>query len=137
MKQKFFIILLAFLFVVGSFECASADDNMEFETYLVDITTTGPDDSDEEPELPPYTPKKEKCPAAPLFCTISRVDGIQISGVDNADIVSFEILDAYGNTVAVLADEASFIDTLFSLKGDFRIVFRFSDRSLAGWIEIA
>ena len=136
MKQKFFIILLAFLFVAGSFECASANDNMELETYLLDNATTGQDDSAEEPELPPYTPKKEKCPAAPLFCSISKVGGIQISGIENADIVSFEILDAYGNTVAELADEASFIDTLFSLKGDFRIVFRFSDHIMVGWINI-
>ena len=136
MKQKFFIILLAFLFVAGSFECASADDNMEFETYLLDITTTGPDDSAEEQETPIFPTHKGRCPAAPLFCTISRVDGIQISGVDNADIVSFEILDVYGNTVAVLADEASFIDTLFSLKGEFRIVFRLSDHIMLGWINI-
>lgn len=78
----------------------------------------------------------QRMPSLPLFCTISKVGGIQISGVDNTEIVSFEILDAYGNTVAVLADEASFIDTLFSLKGDFRIVFRFSDHIMVGWINI-
>lgn len=136
MKQKFFIILLAFLFVVGSFECASADDNMEFETYLVDITTTGPDDSDEEPKLTPFFPRKERCPAVPLFCSISRVDGIQISGVDNADIVSFEILDAYGNTIALLQDEPSFIETIFSLNGEYRVVFRLNNQTLTGWIMI-
>ena len=45
-----------------------------------------------------HTHKTEWCPAAPLFCFISRVDGIQITGVDTIDIVSFEILDLYGNT---------------------------------------
>ena len=44
------------------------------------------------------THKTEWCSAAPLFCFISRVRGIQISGVDNAEIVCFEILDLYGNT---------------------------------------
>ena len=45
-----------------------------------------------------HTHKTEWCSAAPLFSSISRVGGIQISGVDNAEIVCFEILDLYGNT---------------------------------------
>ena len=136
MKQKFFIILLAFLFVAGSFECASADDNMEFETYLLDITTTGPDDSAEEQETPIFPTHKGRCPAAPLFCSISRVGGIQISGVDNAEIMSFEILDAYGNTVALLQDEPSFIETIFSLNGEYCVVFRLQNKILSGWVKI-
>ncbi|MDE6793074.1 MAG: hypothetical protein K2J48_08340 [Muribaculaceae bacterium] len=134
MKQKILIILLTFLFVAGSFECASADDNMELETYLVDNAATGQDDSDEEPTTP-LIPNKERCPAAPLFCSISKVGGIQISGIDSAEIVCFEILDAYGHTVALLQDEPSFIETIFSLNGEYRIVFRLQNKILSGWIN--
>ncbi|MBD5308807.1 MAG: hypothetical protein HDS10_00025 [Bacteroides sp.] len=72
-------------------------------------------------------------PAVHVFCTISKTHGVQIAGVDNSEIENFKIWDI---TVAVLSDEASFIETLFSLKGEYRIVFRLSNRSLAGWIVI-
>lgn len=78
----------------------------------------------------------QRIPAAPVLCTISKTDGVQIAGIDNSEIESFEIRDGYGNTVAILSEEASFVETLFSLKGEYRVIFRLSDRSLAGWIEI-
>ena len=95
------------------------------ETLSTTLTPENPD-----PE------RGQRMPNIPLFCSISRVGGIQISGIDNAEIVCFEILDAYGNTVAVLADETPFVDTLFSLKGDFRIGFRLSNKTLSGWLSI-
>ena len=132
MAKTIFKLVLMLTFLLSGMGMANADDPDCIDISLYCVKT----DSDSG-DIIEIDPKGPRCPAAPLFCSISKVGGIQISGVENADIVSFEILDAYGNTVAELADEASFIDTLFSLKGDFRIVFRFSDRSLAGWIEIA
>ena len=90
--------------------------------------------SEEPTELNPG--RGQRMPPSPLLCSISRVDGIQISGFENAEIVSFEILDAYGNTVALLQNEPSFIETIFSLNGEYRILFRLNDRILTGWTII-
>ena len=131
MAKTIFKLVLMLTFLLSGMGMANADDPDCIDISLYCVET----DSDSG-DIIEIDPKGPRCPAAPLFCSISKVGGIQISGIENADIVSFEILDAYGNTVAELADEASFIDTLFSLKGDFRIVFRFSDHIMVGWINI-
>ena len=131
MAKTIFKLVLMLTFLLSGMGMANADDPDCIDISLYCVKT----DSDSG-DIIEIDPKGPRCPAAPLFCSISKVGGIQISGIENADIVSFEILDAYGNTVAELADEASFIDTLFSLKGDFRIVFRFSDHIMVGWINI-
>ncbi|MDE5976798.1 MAG: hypothetical protein K2G69_09635, partial [Muribaculaceae bacterium] len=81
-------------------------------------------------------PSRKKTPSAPVMVNVSAKDGLSIPGVDSSEILSFEIRDAYGNTVAILTDEDSFIETLFSLSGEYRLIFRLPGRTLAGWICI-
>lgn len=131
MAKTIFKLVLMLTFLFPGMGMANADDPDCIDISLYCVET----DSDSG-DIIKIDPKGPRCPAAPLFCTISRVDGIQISGIENAEIVSFEILDAYGNTIALLQDESSFIETIFSLNGKYLVIFCLGDRSLAGWIEI-
>lgn len=129
-RASYKIFLLLVLLIIGS-RGISADN-----TESVSISLYTEETDSESGDLLELDPKGPRIPAAPLFCTITKTEGVQITGVDNSEIEGFEIRDIYGNTIAVLSDESSFVDTLFTLKGEYRILFRLSNRSLAGWIQI-
>lgn len=66
----------------------------------------------------------DRMPTRPILCSISIEDGVSFNDGSNPDIISYEIKDADDNTVAVTGDEADFIQTLFSLTGEYVIQFR-------------
>ncbi|MDE6008921.1 MAG: hypothetical protein K2G90_06900 [Muribaculaceae bacterium] len=125
-SKTLFCVIVLFISTLSTAPVKAQDilpeDN---ETLSTTLTLKNPD-----PE------RGQRMPSLLLFCSISKVGGIQISGIENAEIVSFEILDAYGNTVALLQDEPSFIETIFSLNGEYRVVFRLHNCILFGWINI-
>ncbi|MDE5976491.1 MAG: hypothetical protein K2G69_08075 [Muribaculaceae bacterium] len=110
----------------------STGDREPVETWLTEADS----EEEERDEIPINPPAKGRIPSQPHHCHIGQTGGIVIGGVDSSEILSFEIRDTYGNTVAILADEASFIETLFSLSGEYRLIFRLPGRTLAGWINI-
>ena len=63
-------------------------------------------------------------PTRPILCSISVDDGVSFDDGSNPDIVSYEIKDADNNPIAITGDEADFIQTLFSLTGEYMIQFR-------------
>lgn len=63
-------------------------------------------------------------PTRPIPCSISVDDGVSFDDGSNPEIISYEIKDADNNPVAVTGDEADFIQTLFSLTGEYEIQFR-------------
>ena len=65
-----------------------------------------------------------RMPTRPILCSISFEDGVSFDDGSNRDIISYEIKDIDNNTVAVIGDEADFIQTLFSLSGEYVIQFR-------------
>lgn len=73
---------------------------------------------DEDPE------NYHRMPTRPILCSISVDDGVSFADGSNPDIISYEIKDADNNPVAVTGDEADFIQTLFSLTGEYVIQFR-------------
>ena len=126
------LLYAAFLPDVGISAMAKTEGT-DIGTWLIQDYSDSDEDEDEIPLTPP---SRHRIPAKGIYCNISSVDGITIPGMDVSEIVSFEIRDAYGNTVAILTDEASFIETLFYLSGEYRLIFRLPGRTLAGWILI-
>lgn len=63
-------------------------------------------------------------PTRPILCSISVEDGVSFDDGSNTEIISYEIKDTDNNPVAVTGDEADFIQTLFSLTGEYVIQFR-------------
>ena len=123
-------ILILTLALAGYIE-SYADDGSTVSSVLYTI------DADEDlSDLIIINPKGSRIPAAPISCRISMTEGVQISGIDTSLIEVFEIQDVNGIPLAILADEESFIETIFSLQGEYRIIFRLNDRTLSGWVEI-
>ncbi len=101
--------------------------SVDSEEIIINLT--------EEPQLPD-SPRRNRLPAHQFFCLISKSGAVIISGFDSDSITSFEIYDSNGNPLVTVEDEASFIEFLFSMHGEVRIVLRLSNLSLTGWVEI-
>ena len=80
-------------------------------------------------------PKHNRLPQKTLRAIISTY-GIEIPGVDNNDIISFEIYTANGICMGIFSDEMDFIETLFSLSGEYEIRILTDYAVFAGIIEI-
>lgn len=65
-----------------------------------------------------------RMPTRPILCSISVEDGVSFDDGSNPEIISYEIKDADNNPIAITGDEADFIQTLFSLTGEYVIQFR-------------
>lgn len=77
-----------------------------------------------------------RMPTHPILCNISVEDGVTFCDGSDPDIISYEIKDADNNPVAVTSDEADFIQTLFSLTGEYVIQFRTDEYVYYGGICI-
>lgn len=65
-----------------------------------------------------------RMPTRPILCSISVEDGVSFDDGSNTEIISYEIKDTDNNPIAVTGDETVFIQTLFSLTGEYVIQFR-------------
>lgn len=84
-----------------------------------------------------YPPEKGKrIPPRPVWCEISQSTGVLIGGISReSEIISYEIKDAGNdNSIAILCDEFSFMDVLFSLKGEYKIVFMTVASTFQGYV---
>lgn len=71
-----------------------------------------------------------------VTCTVSQENGVEISGTTD-EIISYEIWDATGTVcIAYFTNEEEFVEYLFSLNGDFQLVFFFEDYTLIGEITV-
>lgn len=77
-----------------------------------------------------------RIPSRPILCSISVDDGVSFDDGSNPDIISYEIKDADNNSIAITCDEADFIQTLFSLTGEYVILFRTDQYVYYGSISI-
>lgn len=90
----------------------------------------------EEPEINPnIDPHGKRTNRCPLTGTVST-SGVYIPGVDNNDIISFEIYTSNGICTGIFSEEMDFIETLFSLSGEYEIRVVTEYAMFAGGIEI-
>lgn len=85
---------------------------------------------------PDYDPPIHRSPADAYICSITPENGVEISGTTD-EIISYEIWDATGTVcIAYFTNEEEFVEYLFSLNGDFQLVFFFEDYTLTGEITV-
>lgn len=97
--------------------------------YLVKI-------QDEEPEYEiPTNPVGRRSNRRPLTGEITT-SGVNIPGVENSEIISFEVYDPSGICMGIYSDETDFVNALFSLSGEFEIRFVTDEAAFAGTIEL-
>lgn len=79
---------------------------------------------------------RHRLPSRPILCTIDPDNGITFDAVSEPVIISYEITDVDGISLAVLPTETSFIQTLFSLTGEYGIKLTSSDYIYSGFIAL-
>lgn len=76
-----------------------------------------------------------RMPPRPILCSLSIEDGVTFCDGSNPDIISYEIQDADGKPVAVFSDGADFVQTLFSLTGQFKVRFHSDEYVYYGYVS--
>ena len=77
-----------------------------------------------------------RAPGYPIEATISLDGGVEIQGIDSADILSYEVCDEEGVCLASFADESDFTGFLFSSAGAYMVRFTTDDYIYIGYVEI-
>ncbi len=88
-----------------------------------------------EPKHNESTNTKHRLPSCLIPCVISEA-GVAFQMDCPPEILVYEIADADGNVIASFGDEASFVQTLFSLTGDYTVVFTTAGYVYYGWVSI-
>jgi hypothetical protein len=105
------VLLGVWLFVTFS---AFADTSY---TVMLTPSTSNSNQTSHPSTTTENSPKGHRSLSQPIMCTISEIDGLSISNVDQEDIYVFEIFDENGSCIASCLNEADFIYSLFSLSG--------------------
>ncbi|MDE6859519.1 MAG: hypothetical protein K2J65_03785 [Duncaniella sp.] len=85
---------------------------------------------------PDYDPPIHRFETEAVGCTITRGNGVEISGTTD-EIIAYEIWDATGSVcIGYFTDEEEFVEYLFSLNGEFRIILFYSDCILTGEVSL-
>lgn len=83
--------------------------------------------------------KRQRTPSLPIAYTISQEDGLQImsSSISAEDIIEFEICDIESSDcIFSFSDESTFIETLFTVNGEYQIRLTTSSYELIGYISL-
>lgn len=113
-------LLVAFLILCSYSMVLAWDNGLSVQVSLLSYSTT----SEYEPKPDDDKKNHHRMPTRPILCSISVENGVSFDDGSNPDIISYEIKDADNNPIAVTGDEADFIQTLFSLTGEYVIQFR-------------
>ena len=110
-------ILTLFLIMVSCSIAVAWDTGQSVHVKLLSSSAT----TNTDPKPDESTDVRHRMPTRPILCSISIEDGVSFDDGSNPEIISYEIKDADNNPVAVTGDEADFIQTLFSLTGEYVI----------------
>ena len=121
---KVFLMLL----LVFSGDISSLASPKSISFHLVRV-------AEEEPYVPDLSSGRHRSNRRPLSGEITS-SGVSIPGVEISDIISFEIYDPSGICLGIYSDEMDFVNALFSLNGEYEIVFVTENTTFAGIIEI-
>lgn len=125
-------ILTLFLIMLSCSIAVAWDNGQPVQVMLSTYSDTRINDQEPDESRDVY----HRMPSRPIPCSISIEDGVSFDDGSDPDIISYEIKDADNNPVAVTGDEADFIQTLFSLTGEYVIQFRTDEYIYYGSIGI-
>lgn len=124
MKKKIHnIIIVASLFICSSI-------NGFAETIDVTLTTESQEIENDEHS------KGHRIPPRPICCNIDSEAGTITLSKDIEAVISYEIWDESATAcLAYYADEAAFIDHLFTIPGDYQIRIVTDDYTYTGYVS--
>ncbi|MBD5329386.1 MAG: hypothetical protein HDS03_05825 [Bacteroides sp.] len=103
-------------------------------TIHVSLLRFNSPETDPNPE-PEVRAGRHRSNQRPLYGSISA-DGVSIPGVETSDILSFEIYTPEGFCMGAFAEEPEFIQTLFSLSGEYEIRLITEEAVYIGFVEL-
>lgn len=109
---------------------------MSFSMFGIDLNLTLDLTNQEEHERVEQGNGGRREAPIPILCYIDENTGISFSSDLNLECITFEIQDKSGNIVGIFVDEFDFIEVLFSLQGEYKLVFTTPDYYLTGWITL-
>ena len=125
MKNPIRIFAFAgFMLLVSS---AYAVNNLTYHVTMLRVDTRDDKDTDNR--------KGHRSNRRPITGEITS-SGVNSPGVENSEIISFEIYDLSGICMGIYSAEMDFVNALFSLSGEFEIRFVTDEATFAGTIEL-
>lgn len=128
MKTRRFLTLVSMLLA-----CAVAFASGPGQSVDVNLSSSPVTGQDPKPDE--NTENRHRKPACLIPCVISEA-GVSFRMECPPEILVYEIADTDGNVIATCGDEASFVQTLFSLTGDYTVVFTTAEYVYSGDISI-
>lgn len=90
----------------------------------------------EGPEYPEKNDRGRRQPSMQTECTIDSASGVQFVYGETPEFVSYEILDVTGTIAAAFGDAVSFIETLFTLTGEYQLRLVTDENEYVGWVML-
>ena len=126
-RLKLTYLILAILLPLFA---ATAMAQSSYSLSVVKVPSTS------EPEKNDIPQHGHRTPGCPIEAIISLGGGVEIQGIDSADILSYEVCDEEGVCLASFADESDFTGFLFSNAGAYMVRFITDDYIYIGYVEI-
>ena len=126
-RLKLTFVILAILLPLCA---ATARAQSTYSLSVVKVPSTS------EPEKIDIPQHGHRIPGCPIEAIISLDGGVEIQGIDSADILSYEVCDEEGVCLASFADESGFTSFLFSNAGGYLVRFLTDDYIYIGYVEI-
>lgn len=96
------IILIA---IAALFALKMSASDTQVLVYNIPLHQIANDENDDEKDI-----KNHRSLSRPIFCTISLHEGLYISGVDQSEILGYEVKDEYDSNSFSFTNENEFIN---------------------------
>lgn len=123
------LLLMSYSLAFASGNVANNEQPIQLNVVAVSIITG------QDPATDTDKSNKHRMPGSPIPCIIDE-NGVSIQMDTTPEIISYEIYDADGMLICSVGDEETFIQTLFSLSGNYTVVFRTQEYAYIGSIEL-
>lgn len=123
MKKRIFTFVSVVIFALGT----SLSTFPKMISLKLTRTVLGNSEEEEEGRR-----KQSK----PLTCSIDSTFGVTFAGEEQPIIYSYEIYDVNDFCFGIFYDEMEFVNYLFTLSGEYKIVLTSDDYDFIGWVEL-
>lgn len=134
MKRILFYVFLCSYLAIPT---AVASETIFSGILVTDLNKTQPSNPPQTPYEPKIPTNKHRCPPyAYISCTISSENGVQVSGIDNEDIIAYNIYAEDGNLIFSCSTDQELIGFLVHNYNDVELEVVLPAYSLHGWIYV-
>lgn len=123
------LLLMSYNLAFASGNVANNEQPIQLNVVAVSIITG------QDPATDTDKSNKHRIPGSPIPCIIDE-NGVIFQMDTTPEIIGYEIYDSESVLIYSVGDEEDFIQTLFSLSGNYTVVFRTQEYAYIGSIEL-